>query len=121
MEAIVWRVFIVSENALVANGLRHQLLQEFAGSYSVSCFYDFKSCLCALKDGCDLVIVDPEVDGKKGAEVLLSVKLICPDSKGLIYHEISQLLMDIESFMRPGCVNYSEGSLYTTRKSLDRP
>jgi hypothetical protein len=78
-------VFIVAENALLVNGLKHYLREKFGLSLNISCFYDFKSCLKNVKADTDVVIVDFFLDGKKSTDVLRSVKLINPGTQGILH------------------------------------
>lgn len=116
MKAAVQKVFILAENALVGNGLRHRLQERYYGMIEVECFFDFKSCLRAVKDGCDLVIVDAVLDGKKGPEILLSVKLISPDTKGLIYSSNEEVLDSMDSILRYGFAHLN-GTPVQSRKT----
>jgi hypothetical protein len=100
MKAPVQKVFIVAENALVVNGLRHLLQERYSGLIQVTCFFDFKSCLRNVKEGCNILITDPLLDGKRGPEVVLSVKLISPRTKVLIYCSTEDVLADMDSILQ---------------------
>lgn len=100
MKAPVLKVFIVAENALVVNGLRHLLQERYVGMIQVTCFFDFKSCLRRVKEACNILITDPLLDGKKGSEVVLSVKLISPLTKVLIYSSTEEVLVDMDRILK---------------------
>lgn len=93
------RVFIVAENALVVNGLKHRISRRFGDAMQVKCFYDFKTCLRHIKSGCEVIIVDPELDGKKAEDVFRSVRLINPSTRGIVHHDESQVLNVLEQFI----------------------
>lgn len=100
MKAAVQKVFIVAENALVVNGLRHRLQERYSGLIQVTCFFDFKSCLRKVKEGCNIVITDPVLDGKRGPEVVHSVKLISPRTKVLIYSSTEDVMADMDTILQ---------------------
>jgi DNA-binding NarL/FixJ family response regulator len=92
-------VVIVAENALIVNGLKHYLRGRFGSSVNINCFYDFKSCLKNLKSDTDVVVVDFFIDGKKGADVLRSVKLINPHTEGVIHTSDEEVAEFIQKLM----------------------
>lgn len=100
MEGSAVRVFIVSDNALVANGLKHLLWRNFQGLISVCCYYDLRSTLQQLKYGCDLIIVDKNLDGITATEALQSINLICPETEGIIYDTNTHVLNELASYLQ---------------------
>jgi DNA-binding NarL/FixJ family response regulator len=94
MTSSVLNVIIVADQALIVNGLKNNLQKRFGPALNVVCVYDFKSLLKKVDRETDIVIVDPVMEGKKGTDVLRSVKLINPHVSG-IFHTSCEDVTDI--------------------------
>ncbi|MBA3664169.1 MAG: response regulator [Bacteroidetes bacterium] len=77
-------LFIVADNALVANGLKHYLNQKFS-NINVFNFYDSRSCLKHINKETQVVILDHVIHGKSGIDTLRSIKTINPDTEVIMH------------------------------------
>jgi DNA-binding NtrC family response regulator len=96
-------VFIVADNALVANGLRHFLGKKFK-DITITRFYDCRTCLKRITRDTAVVILDHTIHGRSGEEALRSVKTINPNTE-VIMHTSAE---DVASMLE----------IYITRRSL---
>ncbi|MCW3075904.1 MAG: hypothetical protein JWO32_513 [Bacteroidetes bacterium] len=88
-------LFIVADNALVANGLKHYLRNQF-GDINIFNFYDSRSCLKKIKKDTQVVVLDNVIHGRSGVETMRSIKTINPETE-VIMHTSGE---EVASFLR---------------------
>lgn len=77
-------LFIVADNALVANGLKHFLGKKFT-DVTISRFYDCRTCLKKINRDTQVVILDHVIHGRSGEEAMRSIKTINPDTEVIMH------------------------------------
>ncbi|MGZ3901028.1 MAG: response regulator [Bacteroidia bacterium] len=77
-------LFIVADNALVANGLKHYLRARFS-NMNILNFYDSRSCLKNINKQTAVVVLDHFIHGRSGADTSRSIKTINPDTDVIMH------------------------------------
>lgn len=77
-------VFIVADNALVVNGLKHYLKNKF-GEIDITNFYDSRSCLKKINEKTQIVVIDHFIHGRSGMDTLMSIKTINPHTEVIMH------------------------------------
>jgi DNA-binding NarL/FixJ family response regulator len=67
-------LFILANNALVVNGLRHYLIERFGDGLNISNYYDTRTCLRNLKTDTQVIVTDVFLNGKNAADSLKIVR-----------------------------------------------
>jgi DNA-binding NarL/FixJ family response regulator len=89
MEMQRLNLFILSDNALVVNGLRHYLESRFPNRVMVTGFYDGKSCLKKVDQNTHVVVMDYFLEGRSSLPTLKCIEAINPRTK-IIMHSCNQ-------------------------------
>ncbi len=76
MNTIGLNLFIVDENPLMVSGLQHYLYQKFGSHLNISTYYNAEIALEKVDEKTRIVVLDYNLKGKKGTEVLKSIKKI---------------------------------------------
>jgi DNA-binding NarL/FixJ family response regulator len=98
MEKQRLNLFIVANNALVGNGLRHYLQSRFGGSVRITNFYNSRTCLKKMDKSTQLVVLDYFLSGKSGLETLKCIKAINPDAEVIMHSSSEAVAACIEAF-----------------------
>lgn len=100
MESKTIKLFVVSDNALVAQGLRRYLNRNFNGIFEVSCFYDSRSCVRHIESDTQVVVIDDMVEGRSATDISKMIYRINPDVKVIDHHseqEVGALISEMLS------------------------
>lgn len=92
-------VFIVAENALIVNGLKHYLKKEFQ-DIEITNFYDSRSCLRKIDKQTQVVIVDDFIHGRSGIEALRSIKTINPEIEVVMHSSREEVASYLHLYCR---------------------
>lgn len=98
-------LFIVDDNKLMVTDLRHYLQNRFGESLEISTFETGELCLQKITQTTDIVILDYDLDGKNGLEILKSIKRINPKTEVIMLSANENMAIAIESFRR-GATDY---------------
>jgi DNA-binding NtrC family response regulator len=104
-------LYIVAENALVVNGLRHYLENRFGNNVHITSFYDCKSCLKCVRQDTDAVVVDYFMEGKKGSDVLKAVNAINPKTQGIFHSTSTEVATTVEALLRTAAAEPVPGKI----------
>lgn len=105
MEAQGINLFIVDDNKLVLNDLKHYLINKFGMSVQISTFSDGESCLAKVDKQTHVVILDYFLNGQNGLEILKSIKDINPKTEVIMFTSNEEIGAAIESF-KMGATDY---------------
>ncbi len=105
-------LFILADNALVVNGLRHFLEDRFGASVRISQFFDVKSFLKQVSHTTDAVVVDYSVEGKKGSDIIKAVKDLNPHTEAIFHSSNEEIAATVRGLIRevnsqPAPVSYA--------------
>jgi DNA-binding NarL/FixJ family response regulator len=113
-------LFIVAEHALVVNGLKHYLENRFGSNIQIHRFYNSRTCLKKINKNTGAVVLDEYLNGRKGDEILQSIKTINPQTEGIIYSSSEQvaayvdmLLYRKNKILEQKAVDITYGGYYT--------
>ena len=105
METQGINLFIVDDNQLIVEALKHHLQNKFGPSLKVSTFADGDSCLEKVDSDTNIVILDYFMEGKNGLEVLKSIKAVNPKTEVIMLSSNEDIALAIETF-RAGAKDY---------------
>jgi DNA-binding NtrC family response regulator len=111
-------IFILADNVLVVNGLRHYLEDRFKERVSVSGFYETKSCLKNINGQTHLVVLDYFIGGRSGKETLRLIKAVNDETEVIMHSSNEDVAAAVNAFMHG-----EKGLFNMTRKfkyKLDR-
>lgn len=97
MEEEKLNLFIVADNVLVVNGLKHYLTERFGDKIRITNFYDSRSCLKKLHSGIHMVVLDYVISGRSVAETLKSIRKINPNAKVVMHSSNEEVAASIVS------------------------
>jgi len=98
-------LFIVDDNKSMVNALKQYLQSRFGVSLKISTFYDGESCLEKVDEDTHIVILDYQMTGKNGIEVLKLIKAINPKTEVIMLSSNNDIVLAIDSF-RMGAADY---------------
>ena len=98
-------LFIVDDNKLVVSDLKNYLIQRFGLNLNISTFYDGESCLKNVDKDTNIVILDYDLNGKNGLEVLKEIKTKNPKTEVIMFSSNEDIATAIQSF-RGGAKDY---------------
>jgi hypothetical protein len=98
METQPTNLFIVDDNKLMVLALEQHLKNKFGVSINISTFYDGESCLEKVDTTTDIVILDYNLDGIDGLEILKLIKEINPKTEVIMLSSNESIVLAIESF-----------------------
>lgn len=90
-------LFIVADNALVANGLKHYLQNKFE-DIQVTNFYDSRSCLKKINKQTQIVVIDQNINGKTAVDTLRSIKTINPETEVVLHTSCEDVADFLKTF-----------------------
>ena len=93
-------LFIVADNALVVNGLKHYIQKRFGTWINIFGFYDRKSCLKKVDGSTGVVVLDHFINGKPGIETLKSIKAINPLTEVIMHSSNEEVAELIHAFRK---------------------
>lgn len=105
METQGTNLFIVDDNQLIVEALKHHLQDKFGQSLNVSTFSDGESCLQKIDSDTNIVILDYFMEGKNGLEILKSIKAANPKTEVIMLSSNEDIALAIETF-RAGAKDY---------------
>jgi len=98
-------LFIVDDNKLVISDLKNYLIQRFGMFLNISTYNDGESCMRNLKNDTHIVILDYELHGKNGLEILKEIKAEHPKIEVIMFSGNEDIGTAIQSF-RNGATDY---------------
>jgi DNA-binding NtrC family response regulator len=90
-------LFIVADNALIANGLKNYLSQKFR-DINVTRFYDCRSCLKNINGKTCVVVLDHVIHGRSGEEAMRSIKTINPGTEVIMHTSRDEVASRLEVY-----------------------
>ena len=93
-------LFIVADNALVVNGLKHYLDKRFGRAIKISNFYNKKSCLRKIGKNTEIVVLDYFFGERSGAETIKTIKSINPFTEVIMHTSNEEVASSIEEFQK---------------------
>jgi two-component system response regulator AtoC len=105
-------LFIVDDDKLMVATLKQFLQNRFQNDINVFTFYDGESCLERVNKETDVVILDYNMTGKNGLDILKSIKMINPKTEVIMLSGNEDMATAISLF-RAGASDYvlkGEGS-----------
>lgn len=105
METQGINLFIVDDNKLLVADMRIFLQNRFGVSVQISTFYDGESCLEKIDKDTHIVILDYNMGGENGLDVLKEIKRINPKTEVIMLSGTEDMAIAIESF-RIGAKDY---------------
>jgi DNA-binding NarL/FixJ family response regulator len=105
METQGINLFIVDDNKLLVADLKNYLNNKFGVSLQISTFYDGESCLEKIDENTHIVILDYNMDGKDGLEVLKLIKIKNPKTEVIMLSSNEDMALAIGTF-RAGAKDY---------------
>ena len=105
METQGLNLFIVDDNRSMVFALKHYLTNKFGGKLKITTFYDGESCLKNINEQTDVVILDYNLNGKNGNEILKEIKELNPRIEVIMLSSNENVETAVEAF-RLGAKNY---------------
>jgi len=96
METKSLKVVIAADNALVVNGLRHHLENNFGKTLTVSACYDVRLLLKKITALADVVLLDYFFDGINGEVLRRKLEDINPDIKVIMHSSRQDVIAEIK-------------------------
>jgi DNA-binding NarL/FixJ family response regulator len=119
METNNINLFIVDDNAIMVNNLKHYLQSRFGAGFNISTFSNGESCLKEINSSTHIVIMDYSLEGKNGLEVLKEIKAINPKTEVIMLSANEDIAVAIELF-RNGATDYVVKGKGSAKKVTDR-
>src|ERR1700758_4393766 len=98
-------LFIVDDNRSMVTALKQYLQNKFGFNLNISTFSDGESCLERVTKDTHVVILDHFMEGKKGIDVLKSIKTINPKTEVIMLTSATDINVVKESF-KSGAMDY---------------
>lgn len=98
-------LFIIDDNQLMATGLRIYLNNRFGTNLNISIFNTGASALTEVDANTAIVILDYQLEGENGNDILKSIKKINPNTEVIMLSSNENIATAIESF-RNGATDY---------------
>lgn len=105
MQAQGMNLFIVDDDKLVVSDLKIYLNHRFGNDVNISTFYDGESCLEKLDKDTHVVILDYNLNGQNGLEILKQIKEKNPKTEVIMLSGNEDIALAIQSF-RGGASDY---------------
>ena len=93
-------LFIVANNPLLVNGLRHHLEDRFGPSLNISNFYNGRSLLRRIDENTQVVVMDHLLQGRAGHEILKGIKAINPSIEVIMHSTDDEVIASIEAYRK---------------------
>lgn len=111
-------LFIVDDDKLLATTLKYYLHDKFGDDIKITIFNDGESCMEKITKYTDIVILDYNMDGKNGLEILKSIKAINPKTQVIMLSGNEDMAIAIETF-RSGAKDYVAKGVGSWEKLTD--
>lgn len=98
-------LFIIDDNQLAATGLKIYLNNRFGTNLTISTFNTGASALTEVDANTAIVILDYQLEGENGNDILKSIKKINPTTEVIMLSSNENIATAIESF-RNGATDY---------------
>lgn len=105
METAKTNLFIVDDNKLMVSTLKQYLQNRFGTMMQISTFSDGESCLAKVDSETQIVILDYNMNGKNGLDILKLIKAINPKTEVIMLSSNEDIGLAIETF-RAGAKDY---------------
>lgn len=105
METAKINLFIVDDNRLMVSTLKQYLQNRFGTMMQISTFSDGESCLTKVDSDTQIVILDYNMNGKNGLDILKLIKAINPKTEVIMLSNNEDIGLAIETF-RAGAKDY---------------
>jgi DNA-binding NtrC family response regulator len=99
METKTLKVVIAADNALIVNGLRHNLENKFRDDLIISGCYDARILLNKVHEHTDIVIIDPLFDGINSADLRKKISVIDHDTIVIIHSSHHDVIAQLDEIM----------------------
>lgn len=106
METQKLNIFILADNSLVVNGLRHTLENRFQHRVNVSGFYDSRNCLKKVDHNTQAVVLDYFLEEKSSLATFKCIQAINPKAR-IIMHSCKEDIINAIEAMFKGETIYS--------------
>ena len=113
METNRINLFIVDENVIMVNNLKHYLQSKFGPEFSITNFNDGESCLREINSDTHIVIMDYSPKRSGGLDILKKIKVLNPKTEVIMLSVDEDIAMAIK-LVRNGATGYivkGKGSL----------
>jgi DNA-binding NarL/FixJ family response regulator len=98
-------LFIVDDDKVLASNLKSFLQHKFGDDIQISCFYDGESCMKMINTNTSIVILDYNLNGRNGLEILKEIKEINPNTEVIMFSNNEDIAIAIQTF-RAGAKDY---------------
>jgi DNA-binding NtrC family response regulator len=116
MKTQTFNLFIVDDDLTMLSGLRNYLYGKFGNGLTISTFGSGKKALEKIDGDTNIVILDYNLKGEDGNEVLKSIKSINPKTEVIMLTSNEDIAIAIDSF-RKGATDYIiKGKMQSWRK-----
>jgi DNA-binding NtrC family response regulator len=105
MKTTDFNLFIVDDDISMLTGLRNYLSKKFGRDMTISTFSSGHSALEKINQDTNVVILDYNLKGENGNEILKSIKSINPKTEVIMLTSNEDVAVAIESF-RKGATDY---------------
>jgi DNA-binding NarL/FixJ family response regulator len=106
MDAQKLNIYILADNALVVNGLRHALESRFRQRVNVTGFYDSRSCLKKVDANTHLAVLDYFLEGKSSLATSKCISAVNPKTRVIMHSSKEDVLNSVGSLLN-GVVIYA--------------
>lgn len=93
-------LYILSDNALVVCGLRHNLREKFGDNIRIFNFYNRRTCLRRLNEDVQIVVLDHFISGRSASETCLAIKSANPSTEVIMHSSCQEVIDSILAFER---------------------
>ena len=97
METQKTNIFILSDNALVVNGLRHELEDRFRGMVNVTGFFDSRSCLKKVDASTHVVVLDHFLEGKSSLPASKCISALNPNARIIMHSSREEVISSVDA------------------------
>ncbi len=112
MENRIINLFIVADNALVVNGLKHYLNKRFGTTICISNFYNKKSCLKKVNKNTQVVVLDYLENDKSVLETFKKIRTINPVTEIILPSSNEDIANSIDAFQKKRSNWFGEKYIY---------
>ena len=115
MEAQKTNIFILSDNALVVNGLRHALEDRFRGKVNVTGFFDSRNCLKKIDASAHVVVLDHFLEGKSSLPTSKCISALNPNTRIIMHSSREDVIQLVEARIN-GAVIYTPPPSFSNKQ-----
>ncbi len=99
METKSVKVVIAADNALIVNGLRHNLENKFNHELEITGCYDVRVLLRKVHEHTDIVVLDSFFDGISAEDIVKKITAIDHDTAVIMHSSHHEVIAQIKEFM----------------------